>query len=83
MKVDLCYLFLVQERLTQKIAQAIEDAVQPLGVGVIVDCVHMCMVMRGAEKVNSSTRTSAMLGVFRDNAKTREEFLNIGRNSSF
>ncbi|CAF1240104.1 unnamed protein product [Adineta steineri] len=73
----------VQERLTQQIAQAIEEAVQPLGVGVIVECVHMCMVMRGAEKVNSRTTTSAMLGNFRHNAKTREEFLIIGRNSSF
>ena len=67
--------FLVQERLTRQIAEAIEEAIQPRGVAVIVECVHMCMVMRGAQKVNSHTTTSAMLGTFHDDPKTREEFL--------
>lgn len=67
--------FLVQERLTRQIAEAIQEAIQPQGVAVIVECVHMCMVMRGAQKVNTQTTTSAMLGKFREDPKTREEFL--------
>ncbi|XP_022901696.1 GTP cyclohydrolase 1-like [Onthophagus taurus] len=67
----------VQERLTKQIALAVTNAVQPTGVAVVVEAVHMCMVMRGVQKINSKTVTSTMLGVFRDDPKTREEFLNL------
>ncbi|XP_055838872.1 GTP cyclohydrolase 1 [Episyrphus balteatus] len=67
----------VQERLTKQIAVAVTQAVQPAGVAVVVEGVHMCMVMRGVQKINSKTVTSTMLGVFRDDSKTREEFLNL------
>ncbi|GFO04871.1 GTP cyclohydrolase 1 [Plakobranchus ocellatus] len=67
----------VQERLTKQIALAITEAVQPSGVGVVVEASHMCMVMRGVQKLNSKTITSTMLGVFRDDPKTREEFLSL------
>ncbi|XP_016958637.1 GTP cyclohydrolase 1 isoform X2 [Drosophila biarmipes] len=67
----------VQERLTKQIAVAVTQAVQPAGVAVVVEGVHMCMVMRGVQKINSKTVTSTMLGVFRDDTKTREEFLNL------
>ncbi|KAE8737892.1 hypothetical protein FOCC_FOCC016640 [Frankliniella occidentalis] len=67
----------VQERLTKQIAIAVTKAVQPAGVAVVVEGVHMCMVMRGVQKINSKTVTSTMLGVFRDDPKTREEFLNL------
>jgi GTP cyclohydrolase I len=66
----------VQERLTRQIADAIEEAVEPQGVGVIIEARHLCMMMRGVEKQHSSTVTSAMLGVFR-NQDTRSEFLNL------
>jgi GTP cyclohydrolase IA len=70
----------IQERLTNQIAQAIQDCVKPLGVGVVVEARHLCMVMRGVEKQHSDTITSAMLGSFRDNLQTRGEFLSlIGR----
>ncbi|UJR15431.1 hypothetical protein I4U23_002375 [Adineta vaga] len=69
----------VQERLTRQIAEAIQEALNPRGVAVIVECVHMCMVMRGAQKVNSRTTTSSMLGVFRSDQKTREEFLSLAK----
>jgi len=65
----------VQERLTKQIAQAVLKAIEPRGVGVIVEASHMCMVMRGVQKINSKTVTSSMLGEFRDDPKTREEFL--------
>ena len=65
----------VQERLTEEIAQALWDAIQPQGVGVIVEAVHLCMMMRGVEKQNSKTITSSMRGVFLDNSTTRSEFL--------
>ncbi len=65
----------VQERLTEEIAQALWDAIRPQGVGVIVEAVHLCMMMRGVQKQNSKTITSAMRGVFLDNATTRSEFL--------
>jgi GTP cyclohydrolase I len=65
----------VQERLTVEIAEAIEKAVKPRGVGVIVEAVHFCMMMRGVEKQNSSAVTSCMLGAFREQVQTREEFL--------
>ncbi|XP_037798375.1 GTP cyclohydrolase 1-like [Penaeus monodon] len=67
----------VQERLTKQIALAIVEAIQPTGVGVVVEGTHMCMVMRGVQKINSKTTTSTMLGVFRDDPKTREEFLTL------
>jgi GTP cyclohydrolase IA len=65
----------IQERLTSQIATAIQDQLHPQGVGVIVEARHLCMVMRGVEKQNSTTTTSAMLGAFRDNKQTRDEFL--------
>uniref|UniRef100_A0A8D8S6Q2 GTP cyclohydrolase 1 n=1 Tax=Cacopsylla melanoneura TaxID=428564 RepID=A0A8D8S6Q2_9HEMI len=67
----------VQERLTKQIAVAVTKAVQPAGVAVVIEGVHMCMVMRGVQKINSKTVTSTMLGQFRDDPKTREEFLNL------
>lgn len=66
----------VQERLTQDVLQAIEKALRPQGVAVIIEARHMCMMMRGVEKQNSATTTSAFTGQFRD-AKTRAEFLNL------
>jgi GTP cyclohydrolase I len=65
----------VQERLTKDIAEALTEAINPAGVAVVVEAVHMCMVMRGVQKVNSKTITSSMLGVFREDPRTREEFL--------
>jgi GTP cyclohydrolase I len=65
----------VQERLSVQIAEAIQQVLEPRGVGVVVEGVHLCMMMRGVEKQHSRTITSAMLGVFREDAKTREEFL--------
>ncbi len=70
----------VQERLTEQVAQALTDALQPLGVGVVVEAYHMCMMMRGVQKQNSSTITSAMRGVFRDDSKTRDEFLRLAHS---
>jgi GTP cyclohydrolase I len=67
----------VQERLTEQIAAAIEDVLAPLGVGVVIEAYHLCMMMRGVEKQNSRTITSALRGVFRDDARTREEFLSL------
>jgi GTP cyclohydrolase IA len=65
----------VQERLTEQVAKAIEEVLEPRGVGVVIEAYHMCMMMRGVEKQNSRTITSALRGVFRDDARTREEFL--------
>jgi len=70
----------VQERLTTQIAQTIMEKVRPQGVGVIIEARHLCMIMRGVEKQNSVAVTSAMLGVFRDSAQTRQEFLNLVRS---
>ncbi len=67
----------IQERLTNQIANAIQDKIAPLGVGVVVEGRHLCMAMRGVEKESSQTVTSAMLGSFKDNPKTREEFLSL------
>ena len=71
----------VQERLTREIAEAIQDAIHPQGVGVVVEARHLCMMMRGVEKQNSSTVTSAMLGVFQQQ-NTRAEFLSLIRERS-
>jgi GTP cyclohydrolase IA len=72
----------VQERLTEQVAKAIEEVLQPLGVGVVVECFHLCMMMRGVEKQNSKTITSAMRGSFRDDGKTRDEFLRLAHAGS-
>lgn len=69
----------VQERLTEQIAAALETALRPRGVGVIIEARHLCMMMRGVEKQNSSATTSAMLGSFRTDSKTRSEFLELAR----
>ena len=65
----------VQERLTVQIAKAVEDAIQPAGVGVVIEAQHLCMMMRGVEKQNSVMITSSVLGTFRESTATREEFL--------
>jgi len=65
----------IQERLTQQVAQTIEEMIDPVGVGVICEARHFCMMMRGVEKQHSGAMTSAMLGIFRDRKKTRDEFL--------
>jgi GTP cyclohydrolase IA len=67
----------VQERLTEQVAQAIEEILQPCGVGVVVEAVHLCMMMRGVEKQNSKTITSALRGRFRECPMTRDEFLRL------
>jgi len=67
----------VQERLTEQVAQALEDVLQPRGVGVVVEAVHLCMMMRGVEKQNSRTITSALRGEFRTCSMTRDEFLRL------
>ena len=72
----------VQERLTTQIAETIESAIKPLGVGVVIEARHLCMMMRGVEKQHSSAVTSAMLGAFRDEQETREEFLSLIRARS-
>ena len=69
----------VQERMTTQIAGALNDALKPKGVGVLIEAQHLCMMMRGVEKQNSSTVTSCMLGGFRSDARTRGEFLEIVR----
>jgi GTP cyclohydrolase IA len=70
----------VQERLTVQIAETIQKAIQPLGVGVVIEARHLCVMMRGVEKQHSSAVTSHMLGSFRTSDKTREEFLSLIRN---
>jgi GTP cyclohydrolase I len=67
----------VQERLTQQIAECLQDALQPRGVGVVMDCVHLCMAMRGVEKQSSRAITSAMLGGFRTERACRGEFMTL------
>jgi GTP cyclohydrolase I len=67
----------VQERLTNQIANTIRDKIAPMGVAVVMEATHLCMSMRGVEKQNSFAVTSAMAGVFRDNARTRMEFLEL------
>jgi GTP cyclohydrolase I len=67
----------VQERLTDQIAAALMRVLNPMGVGVVIEAYHLCMMMRGVEKQNSKTVTSALRGAFRDDAKTRDEFLRL------
>ncbi len=70
----------IQERLTEEIAGAIEDVLRPLGVGVVLEARHLCMMMRGVGKQNSKTITSAVRGLFRKDHRTREEFLRLTRS---
>ena len=70
----------VQERLTVQIAETIQNAIPPQGVGVVIEARHLCVMMRGVEKQHSSAVTSCMLGAFRDEQQTREEFLSLIRN---
>jgi len=72
----------VQERLTTQIADTILQKINPKGVAVVVEAQHLCMIMRGVEKQNSTAVTSSMLGVFKDNQNTRSEFLNLVQNRS-
>ena len=67
----------IQERLTSQIAETLREKVDPLGVAVVMEATHLCMAMRGVEKQNSVATTSAMLGVFREDARTRMEFLEL------
>ncbi|RIB08389.1 GTP cyclohydrolase I [Gigaspora rosea] len=70
----------LQERLTKQIAVALQEILKPQGVAVVMEATHLCMVMRGVQKPGSTTTTSVMLGVFREQAKTREEFLTLIKN---
>ena len=72
----------VQERLTVEIAEAITQVLKPQGVGVVIEASHLCMMMRGVQKQNSTTVTSAVLGSFREDPKTRDEFLRLIQNGS-
>jgi GTP cyclohydrolase I len=72
----------VQERLTEQVARALESALHPRGVGVVIEAQHLCMMMRGVEKQNSRTITSALRGSFRDDGKTRDEFLRLAYANS-
>jgi GTP cyclohydrolase I len=71
----------VQERLTEEVAEALQAVLEPKGVGVVVEAVHLCMMMRGVEKQNSRTITSALRGQFRDCPMTRSEFLGLAHRS--
>lgn len=70
----------IQERLTNQVADAIQRILQPRGVAVVVDALHLCMAMRGVEKQNAWTKTSALLGAFRDRPQTRAEFFSLLRD---
>jgi GTP cyclohydrolase I len=70
----------IQERMTNQIAETIREKIDPLGVAVVCEASHLCMSMRGVQKQNSCAVTSAMLGAFRDNARTRMEFLELIRH---
>ena len=72
----------VQERLTTQVAQALQDALNPTGVAVVMEATHLCMVVRGVQKPNAITVTSAMLGEFRDNPMTRSELMQLVHNGS-
>jgi GTP cyclohydrolase IA len=72
----------VQERMTQQIAETLQDVLRPKGVGVICEARHFCMMMRGVEKQHSGTVTSSMLGAFRQNKETRDEFLSLIKQDS-
>jgi GTP cyclohydrolase I len=72
----------VQERLTEQIAEALTEVLEPMGVGVVIEAYHLCMMMRGVQKQNSKTITSALRGVFRDDPKTRDEFLRLAHNGN-
>ena len=72
----------IQERLTTQIAETIQNAIEPQGVGVVIEARHLCMMMRGVEKQHSSAVTSSMLGCFREEQETRTEFLSLIRNKS-
>lgn len=67
----------IQEQLTEQIAEALNDVINPLGVGVVVEARHMCIEMRGVEKINSTTTTSALRGLFMTNPQTRKEFFSL------
>jgi len=69
----------VQERLTMQVAETIQESIRPKGVAVVIEAKHLCMMMRGVEKQNSLAVTSSMVGVFKDNQNTRNEFLNLVR----
>ena len=71
----------VQERMTEQIAQALTDILEPRGVGVVIEALHLCMMMRGVQKQNSKTITSAVRGAFRDDYKTRDEFLRLAHSN--
>jgi len=71
----------IQERLTTQIAETIQKVIEPQGVGVVIEARHLCMMMRGVEKQNSKTVTSALRGAFRDDGKTRDEFLRLVHGS--
>jgi GTP cyclohydrolase I len=73
----------VQERLTDQIADALMDVLKPQGVGVVIEAYHLCMMMRGVEKQNSKTVTSALRGAFRDDAKSRDEFLRLANGGNW
>jgi GTP cyclohydrolase I len=73
--------FQVQERLTEQVAEAVWDTAKPLGVAVVVEAYHLCMMMRGVQKQNSKTITSAMRGTFLDDPRTRDEFLRLTTSS--
>ena len=70
----------IQERLTKDVAHAVMEILKPQGVAVVMESSHLCMVMRGVEKINSKTVTSSMIGEFRENPKSRQEFLTLIRN---
>lgn len=72
----------IQERLTTQIAETIQKAIEPHGVGVVIEARHLCMMMRGVEKQHSAAVTSSMLGCFREEEETRTEFLSLIRNRS-
>jgi GTP cyclohydrolase I len=67
----------IQEQMTEQIAEALSRAISPKGVAVVLDARHMCMEMRGVQKINSTTVTSALRGVFKENKKTKDEFMSI------